>query len=62
MEGFPLALVAENPPNLELLVGGNFECTIIYTRLEETIESSLDEDQFGFRKKGGLEKHYSHYD
>ena len=27
MEGFPLALVAENTPMLELLVGGNLECT-----------------------------------
>ena len=24
--------------------------TIIYRRLEQTMESSLDEDQFGFRK------------
>ena len=27
--------------------------TIIYRRLEQTIESSLDEDQFGFRKERG---------
>ena len=27
MEGFPLALVAENTPMLELLVGGSLECT-----------------------------------
>ena len=26
MEGFPLALVAENTPMLELLVEGNLEC------------------------------------
>ena len=30
MEGFPLALVAENTPILELLVGGNLECIIIW--------------------------------
>ena len=29
MEGLPLALVAENTPMLELLVGGNLECTLI---------------------------------
>ena len=27
--------------------------TIIYRRMEETIEISLDEDQFGFREEGG---------
>ena len=28
MEGFPLALVAENTPVLELLVGGDLECIL----------------------------------
>ena len=29
MEGFPLMLVAENTPKLELVVGGNLECDVI---------------------------------
>ena len=30
MEGFPLALVAENTPKLELLIGGKLELPSIY--------------------------------
>ena len=38
MEGFPLALDAERPPMLELLVIGNLECThILLASLQVTL-------------------------
>ena len=38
MEGFPLALVAENTPKLELLVEGNLKCRLIILLFKPELE------------------------
>ena len=55
MEGIPLALDAERPPMLELLVIGNVECSILHYKGRNTaIETSV---KFVAQAKRGLHSH-----
>ena len=45
VKGFPLALVAENTPKLELLVGGNLECITLCKR-DSFLEIKITDEDF----------------